>query len=409
MEHFVAGFVATLLTLVVSTGALFFINSRRNVRSLSDNAVYTTEIGFSKSKTVGTLKGVFCDTGHTRALVILSFPESNAISLDASDYTVTVYAADDAASKPVGEVASAMNGGLYVFGSTGDMGLYLTCPGGFESEIIYVVLRNNNDFSANLSAEDAQKEDEFEANILESFEDYDQCGFFLNPAGNKAEHIAALDVAGEPSVADLYYEAVASHVETELRDVLQSDLETLDADMRQIESYEKRLVERHGVGIPDKPVTIAGDVMTYYAEDDRYRFEPMAVVAGGCDFDWFDTNLAEGYGRRLNLGSQSLSEYLVELRGQDSHDDFSLNGVTWNYLDGSPVNMSLSDDDTSLEASVMKDCKSLQDLWSQYYKHKATYEREDLPRLLALEVQRDSIPVQTTSNMSADFLTRYSR
>ena len=116
-------FFSVTIPLVFMTGVSIYNKFGLDDQMLASRAVYTTDATFSRTNQTSKVVGVFTNSDKTRGMVLIKFADGVNISSSASDYKVFTTASnlkkgkEDLASKPAGSI--------YVFGTSGYIGLYL--------------------------------------------------------------------------------------------------------------------------------------------------------------------------------------------------------------------------------------------------------------------------------------------
>jgi hypothetical protein len=401
LEHFTVTLVAVMSVLLVSFVGLTVKMFHDQRVSLSEDVIYTKDVAFSRSGASGRVHGIYTNENHTKAFVMLAMEDTSKISTNADDYSAFVIGMS--ANRDVEDVRSVMSGAFYSFGSSGYMGIYITCPDGFVSQILYMLLRNNNQVGRTV-ADGASGDNRGD---IASFAESDQLGFYFNPGGANSTKLSCLEGDGMPSSTDVFYETVLQSSESSVRETLDDDLRLMQADLRSIAQFEDRLVTQDKMALPEKPVVITGDAVEV-ADDGTLTYRPQQVVAGGCDFDWRSDSVATGYFEKLGV-LDSLDGYIQKLdklsSSRDASSEFKLSNARWTFADGRDFVEFGKTDTSESYAIISRDCSALIDAWTAYYEHKSAYERSHLKSLLQLESRRRAISNLTSLNANDDFMS----
>ena len=295
-------------------------------------------------------------------------------------------------------------GCIYVFGSTGYMGIYLTSSGGFEKQIMGVTVRCNKTI-VNTTISDAST-----TYMDTSFDSYDQFRIYFNPGGTATQVATSLDKERFDTF-ELYEELVTKPNEIEIRNVLFEDLKQMYITQKARKEYEER-VAREGIGTYNVPKQIEGDVVDI-DEDGVYHLTTDYVLPNGVDFDWYNGSIHDGYLDGLK-GELSYTEYLENLEEETTTSDDTENtfktDTVWYMTDGSTFE---GDEysDANLDDASYNEIKTATDLlknsWGQFYSLKQQYQCVDLVALLKLEKEAREAQSHYTINTNENVLQLY--
>ena len=104
-------------------GSIVYKKSRFDAETLSNQAVYTTEVVTSRSQVAGSVVSVLSNKEQTKAFVLLKMESMENLSTNADDYKLFVAGSNSGGT--YSDIKSQPSGGIYVFGSTGYIGFYL--------------------------------------------------------------------------------------------------------------------------------------------------------------------------------------------------------------------------------------------------------------------------------------------
>lgn len=434
IERFGVLFLSLTLCMAMLLVSIVVRKVQYDRQSLSGKAVYTNSFLFSLTETEGSVRGVYVSEDQTKCMLLLRFDSMTDIPIDASEYALFLTGSD--VNQGYTSLKSAPSGSLYLFGSTGYMGVYLYNASGFPSQILSLTIRSLNNF-ADLAEVDASGYDDA------SFARYNQARIYFNPGGSYATHAAFLDT-DDWSVSDAYEEMVVRPYESSVRSTLRSDLISMHQQQQVMAEYTQRL-QRQNIASPQTPAMIGSDKiyavnpsdetkahLTWSSQEDRWisedgkRFPNEAVwlylrtnqvVPGGYDFTWQDGSVREGYLQNLT-GSDAMADwnaYFAEHTAAQGTSSASLNldDVTWYYTDGSVFSPDTGDTSGSVtnsqQQAISENIASLTAAWEAYYTLKVQYQTVDLPELLHIESDLanvlDTYSVQT--NEDETLLTLY--
>lgn len=410
IERFGVIFMLLLCLMFLDIGFIIQKISVEDSQMLSDRALYTTSFTTSRTGQTGMVEHLYTNENNDRIFLLLHFDDMTSMSTNAANYQMFLTASD--MNRNNIQMTVDPDGLIFVFGSTGYMGIYLVEAGGFDAQILNLVIRCNQE----LTSSDSTATD----NPDGSFANYDQIQIYFNPAGAEAEHAAFLDSDETVSVSSVYEEAIVRQSEMELRDALAADLEILRQDMNLIVEYAAR-VQQNGILLPEYPEDMAGDRIldqdgnviasltgndldaVTVTEDTVFYLDSDYTMPGGVSLDWQDKWIRDGYLNDLK-GDLTSSQFMSNL-AQDSRQLPSLN-FTWYNLDGTEwiYNSSLNlSEDRSRQQSI----DQLTDALRQYRSDKNKYEVTDSVDLLRLEAELMSSSTQFTMNDSESVLTNY--
>ena len=403
--------ITTTLALLMVAGFSFSVEKNR--QQLGTQAVYSTVFTTSKTNIKGNVVGVYSSSDKTKAMVLLKFENVGAVSADAKEYQsfMTASTMDMKQEKPQG----APSGSIYVFGTTGYIGVYLVNAGGFPSQILNLTMRAKSELVVpNTPASNKET-------IDTSFQKYDQWRLYFNPGASGATKLKALDAPTLDS-RKAFYEMVTAPEEKKVRETLDADLKKMQTSLADIDEKTNRLntttVGNTGVKViapnamtPSKvPAQIAGDKVTGKAAvgdvASTLKLESNAPLSGGYDFDWRSGSVETGYLDSLTPAGMDYVTFLSKKGAEPvTPMDASAKAMEWKLSDG----QFLANVDASnpAYATVNKNVVDLTGAYTTYFADKKTYSINDLPKLINLEVQLRSVEANTTVNTEKNVLLVY--
>lgn len=401
IERFGILFIILIICLALVLGSCFIAKINADNASMTDTAVYNTEFITSRTQHSGAVVDVYANTDQTEAFLLLKFSDFGSMPRDAKNYQAFLTGSSIKMKKT--RLQSSPSGIIYVFGSTGYLGIYLSNPDVFPQQICELTLRCNKELVA-------VDDESIQTDYDNSFKEYDQLKVFFNPGGKDATRLACLDDDGVPSVRDLYTQCIIESQEDSIREALDTDLAVMQADLKLIDESKERL-ESLGVQVPNLPSLIAGDVVETVDgenEGESYlNFKPATIVSKGYNYDWRSGSVYEGYLDNL-VGDSGLSyaKYMAAIASQ-ADDKFVLPDASeWVMIDGSPVPASAEDagSDTVYQ-NINNDINDWCNNCSAYYDVKIQYQVNDLKSLLSLEIDSKSIDSGATMNTEDSAIT----
>ena len=406
IERFMVTFFTISVPLILMTGISIYNKFGLDDQMLISRAIYTTEATFSRTNETSKVVGVYTNSDKTTGMVLTKFSDGVNISSNASDYKVFTTASnlkkgkEDLTSKPAGSI--------YVFGTSGYIGLYFVDNGGFNSQIFKSTIRMEKEFK---SVDD--KKIVKEQLPGESYSQYDQADFYYNLGASEATKLTTLDNA-EFSIQDFYVEAVGSKLNNDKRKEITDNLNNMSKTMLQIREMKSRLestsVDGVGLIVPDLPKEISSDNFSGSGDDILYSTD--YVYPGGLNFNWKDIDLKKGYfksinNKYINPDDLSLSKFLVKLREQQSKSDAVKKFEhQWVMSDGSKFEdfvRTIGLDNSGVE-SMNSNVANYTSLLDSYMEMKQAYQTKDLKDLLSLDVTFDNATTNVDSVSKDRFL-----
>lgn len=355
---------------------------------LSSTSKYTSSFQMSLSGVKGTVDNVYVDNSKTQCFILAKLANTASLTMVANNYQMFVSNVNYDGSN-AGTPEENFTGEIYMFGSTGIVGLYIKSDVPFENTMKQLTLRSYTKYTANTSpyfrttATDAQ---------------YDQCHIFFNPGATDTKTIDFLEnhVAGTDfDLSGVYRQVNSVNKETEIRNNILQYYDDLIAVMNKIMEYQNRLENAYNVDIPELPKYIKGDyfddVAIYDAEGVQigsYRkYIPATIVPGGTEYDWYNGNIMEGYFKLVpNTKKMTVRDYIYALNTDKSTRRIpDMYTEEWYYKDGTQVRLKTDSTTTSLELEVIENIKLYENQLDKYIELKKTYQTEYLTDLLLLE------------------------
>ena len=432
-HHAIERFGVIFLTLVILMGTLTTtIVVRKNAadaQQLSNRAIYTTKVVMSRSQVTGSVVSVMTSEDKTKAFLLLKMDDMTRISANAEDYIMFLTGSDATLGRTA--LISRPSGGIYMFGTTGYMGVYLVNNEPFPSQVLNLVIRGVKDLSSVSTAQEAHA-----VGGDESFEKFDQMRIGFNPGAFGATHAAFLD-APKINMLDMYREAIVKPAEADYKKVLQSDLQYMFEQQRLANQYIDRLVQGTDgtkLAAPTVPSAIANDTISAMSYDgvplnwsnnrngwvdssgnlsSNYylNLKTDYVYPGGYDFNWQTISATEGWLDDLR-GNMTVDAYLQNQRdakaAADSNREKSLNldSMGWFYTDGTIFRLDNNSSDEKAK-SITQHIELLKQAWSSYFETKVKYQTQDLQNLLYLERESKTVTETYSDNFADDVLTLY--
>lgn len=406
IERFMVTFFSISIPLTIMTGVSIYNKFGLDDQMLISRAMYTTEATFSRTNETSKVVGVYTNSDKTRGMLLIKFSDGVNISSNASDYKVATTGTN--LKKQKEDLLSNPSGSLYVFGTSGYMGLYFVDNGGFKSQIFKSTVRMEKEFKS-VNDKDIVK-DKLPS---ETYSQYDQADFYYNLGASETIKLVTLDNP-DFSIQDFYVEAIGSKQNEDKRKEIIDNLNKMSKIMLQIKEMKSRLeaisVDGVGLVVPDLPKEISSDNFSGSGDDILYATD--YVYPGGLNFNWKDIDFKKGYfksinNKYINPDDLSLSKFLVKLREQQSKSDV----VTkfehkWVMSDGSKFDdfvKTIGLENSGVE-SMNSNIEQYKNLLDSYMEMKQTYQTKDLKDLLSLDVTFDNATTNVDSVSKDRFL-----
>ena len=430
MERFgVSVAILLIFTILLSTGIGVHV-VHANSELMSTKAIYTKEFTSSVTETSGTVEKIYSNEDKTDCFIVLKFDNVDLISTNAKDYMMFLTGSDKDINKQ--KLKSHPGGMIYMFGSTGYMGIHLFEEKGFPKQILSLTIRCNNQIKKVDESEDEDDDDDDSLAAQysdESFKTHDQFRIYFNPAGTDAENGPFLDDS-KVDIKKMYYYITLSDRETELRKKLSLAVANLNNQLNLVNEYGRRLTEDDGMQLPALPPEVNGDYITAKDKDgnelkkdiDVWRnsdnkvvdsenvvlyYNSPNVLSGGVNFNWQDKSAQEGYLADLYDG-EDYAGYLDKL-SETSKPSLSTTEFRWYRKDGSEFVYSASGgssregDNKTVNADITNYTKAISD----YFNLKKSYQCDLLLQLLDIEYEGFVVSKRFSINDTLGVLTLY--
>lgn len=398
-RHFKLQIFGVTVLLVV---AIFIINlisiktsyDKKVKDYMASTTKYTASFQMSLSGVKGTVENVFIDSSKTKCFILTQYATTSALTMNANNYQMFVTNVNNN-GKRTGEPKEKLTGEIYMFGSSGLVGIYLRSDKPFENNLKQLTFRSYSKFTANTSpyfrttATDAQ---------------YDQCHIFFNPGGSNSQTIDFLEqhVDGNDfNLPEIYRQVKAVYDEKTNRDSIVQFYNDIMVVMNSISEYQNRLITNYNVDVPEFPQYIAGDkfvdVPVYDAQGVQVstykKFIPATIVPGGTEFDWYNGSLATGYFRLVpNTQNMTIRDYIYALNiDKSSRRVGDMTTEEWYFKDGTAVRLKSDSTTTTYEQEIVNNIKGYEKQLNKYIELKTNYQTKYLPNLLLLESDSTSV------------------
>ena len=257
MERFCATFIAfvVLLGLIVTSAVHQKVENGKV--TLTEQAIYGTgETQFSLTQDVVKIDGLWTNEGHTKALILIHLPGGMTnLSTQAGDYQMFMTGVN-------ADLKCSPSGSIYVFGSTGYIGLGFTNSSGFDPAAYKITLRNisymsEGDEEAAKAAHDGKEGSYMYHNELNIVANFAASGANTAKFYSKADYTAT----------DIYNELVQSNLIAEKVSECDTLVADINTSMRKANEYARRL-ETAGITMESNlPAEIYGDSVSITESD----------------------------------------------------------------------------------------------------------------------------------------------
>lgn len=401
IERFGISFGLLSLALIAVLGIGLSQKMEKDKATMVEKVIYTEKFVTSRTNLEGEVYDVFINKDKTRAFLMLKFEEISKISANAKDYQMFMTPAKTVGNNLTWKSRPA--GSIYMFGSTGYMGVYLVNEKGFDSQILQLTIRAN----AEMVPVTAAVKDET-GDI--SFEKYDQFRVFFNPGASHAKEVKSLS-DDQLDVTKVFEELVLTAEENKVKESLTKRVEELRVTLNAIGEYTRRSqdvnIDGQRLIVPSATKDIVGDKVE--SKDGVLYFRPQYVYPGGYDFDWQNGSVKAGYSKLVTKDGLSLFETIrAKKTERDDITDTNVTRLNWALSNGVDF-MKLVEEQGNL--TIVKEAhtnvSSLINAWSYYQNAKRNYQTKELLKLLDLELTLENVRTNYTINTNENVLKLY--
>lgn len=334
--------------------------------------LYTDDIDFGDGLSAQAV-GVWSSSDGTRVFEVVKLDDETVAKMptDAGKYTVTVAAIHE--DQSVTRMAVVPTATLYVYGSTGYMGVCLTAGEAFRPQYVQTLFETKDT-------------------------DGDDVSFTvtINPAAEDMPTSKALDGDGFDA-GGFYRVSVAPLTEEALRGQATEDLGEMYSAQQTMTEYLDRL-DRAGVSTDGMiPAGIAGDAVE--ETDDGYEAKLATTVPAGLNIDWQPISIADGGSYKkaafAATGTRDYGGLVAWLVGDSQRegaaDTVSSDPSVWHMKDGRTLEEAGEGMSGSSYADVTASVGELAGAAASYASAKTAYQTDDMLALVAFENDVDGI------------------
>jgi hypothetical protein len=408
IERFGVLFGAVVVSFVLIFGGAGVSAFANNQSALNSKALYTPTFITSKTDISGDVPGIFVNADRTRAMVLMQFTDTSKVSVNASDYQGFLTGSTRELNKQ--GLKTTVTGSVYMFGSTGYMGVMLNSDKPFTPQIMDLTMRANSELV--YKEEGGQVDDDVATDS--SFKKYDQWRVFFNPGGSEATVSSALG-GDTVDVGAIFNEIVVSTEEKKIRNSMDAQLALMQTDLNRINDATAELERTtadsgtlHLVA-PKVPKQIAGDVVEGKAKvgetPSTLDLKTQYVMPLGYDFDWRSGSVMDGYLKDLVPPGSNYVSYLGG-RAKEKPEEFRVNDLQWRLNDGTDLKRDYDSGNATVKP-LFNIMNKLSQAYQDYYKDKKVYQVDLHSKLLDLEVSLRNVESNYTVNNGDKVLRSY--
>ena len=251
IERFGVSVVTLVLCFSVLLTTIGMKVHKDNQLVLGEQAIYTEQFVSSLTQTSGNVVGIYGNDDHTKIFMMLKLATAETMTMDAANYQMFLTAYES-------HLNVNPSGAIYMFGTTGYMGLYFADARGFEQQMLNIIVRSNKNVSELDIGDGSQITDS-------SSDDYDQFQIFANFGATGVTHADFLETDDKILLSDIYRECILDAQEWPIREQLQDDLSKMIVQVARMEEYENRL-DQQGIVVPERPQAIRYDKIVDYKD-----------------------------------------------------------------------------------------------------------------------------------------------
>lgn len=214
---------------------------------------YNSQVTFSKSTSVSmTIQKLRISNDGKTAFIPFTFSDLSSISADADNYYVIVL-------PTTGKLQYYPSGQFILFGTSGRGVIELHNEGGFKSQPLRVLLRNDKNLSGSDDDANSDITDESGSTISAVEQKYDMLDFTVNPGGSDASSIG---VGSSNTPTELYNALFGQADAKKVTDDNKSAQKQINTDKARAAEYRQRLATQ-GFNVPADPKWMADDWKPY--------------------------------------------------------------------------------------------------------------------------------------------------
>lgn len=375
-----------MIVLVVNSVSILINSANRNKKLVSENAIFVNEFTTSLSGKNGEMVQLYINPQHNKCVLLFKFDDMTSIVTDATKYQVFIKSYDIFKGRYASTTKLDVDGGFYVFGSTGYTALYLSAANGFPKECYEVIVRCKDVLEYN--APDVEYVDD-------SYNQFDQWRVIINPNGNNAKECNFLD---DFNITSLYQDAVIDANESEIRNTLTKDIAKMYNSIDLISNYRSNL-KNLKVKVPSVPLFVASDEFST-REDGSIKYTTEYEFENGVNYEWYEHTLHDtSFIDALKDKDMTDNQFFNTL---NSYGNESIKNNKWYMQDGAEITDTMEINDKDV---ILNNVKNYDSVLNEYYEIKKEYHTKHLVDYLKLESKMKDAGKYFTSNYSEGVVT----
>ena len=378
MERFC---VMTVLLSIAVVGVVIWIAvgmQKAAAIDFANTVMFETEATGTQSGAKAVLNGVGTNKDRTRAVMHLTFDDLGAVPSDVESYDVHITGISKGRNAQR-NYNRGIGGSLYLYGTTGDALIYMTCPSGFDDGV----------YRVSLEAKELVKASD-NATVSDVFE------FDIRPGGEATPNLESLE-GDKFDVAMFYGDTMLASEENAAKEQLNNSISLMSEYLNAVKEYGERLVSAGIVVDGMLPKYIDGDVIGNDSNGDLF-LTSKNDFPGALHLDWRHSSVLNGgYSKDVDLNGKSLSEYLGTEDIKVSKD--------WKFADGRVFKDVLKSNASSRYDSINADIGRFEAAVSSYCALKQLYQTSYQRVLLGIEEK--ALTMADTVKVKVDCVEAY--
>lgn len=442
MERFCITFVAFIVILFALFGVAVKKHSDMQKLSLSTTALYTRNSKWSLTGESIEFLNLYRNEDFTKAFILLRVADMTNLSLDANDYTILMTASNKT------EITCNPKASIYVFGSTGYMGLYFADAAGFNPAFYDIAIRNDKMVGVHSNPNAAA---EFGS---AAFSQFNMTRLYANLRGEDGV-VADFLSQEQPSVEGIYKELVAAQIFDSKKAEVDDTIRAMNDCMLAIQSNAERLSTLNIV-VPELPDIIRGDKIVTdesltesnasefsvtmldqvdslisadynmtdgtdsvegiqnIPDDSNLYYVTDTVYPGGLQFNHQNVIITDNISNTFVPDGYEFRSWAVDKLAEPNNYAFpaylrrSEGKATWYYKDGTAFVAQASDAFVNTEEATIIDLINKYDdaVW-ELCRLKSVYQKNELYSLIKIDAESNDIADLVSVHSGDDILIRY--
>lgn len=317
---------------------------------------YNSQVTFSKSTSVNmTLDKLRLSSDGKTAFVPFTFSNLDSISADANNYYVIVL-------PTTGKLQYYPSGQFILFGTSGRGVIELHNEGGFKSQPLRVLLRNDKNLSGSDDDANSDISDESNSAIAAVEDKYDMLDFTINPGGSNA---TSINVGSTNTPTELYNALFGAQDTKKIEKDNKAARQQIQTDKARATEYRQRL-QAQGFNVPADPKWMADDWKPYdWVQDDGVPYNMRNKISAQQQFQSAsDNNLSAPTDGDNDPDSVTFPDTLKRADGSTTNQTGSVASPGATNDDGSSTQINGN------SQSPADTWSNLQDVWNDVHQQK---------------------------------------